>query len=197
MRLRKSWQGFPNRKNTNGKYAVDPEPGVRMLYHVYTMPYAQVVIEFLRSCRAHTQGRNIKGYDGGWPTPQPWKFAVSQGKNGSTVYFCRATYWTQDHYWKINKNVTDRKCSQGTLWHPQKFVEVTSLPMLRRPKKVSSIYWMELLKGLKQFPSPFEVLLDFFNLCYMFLFLLGKGSRRQGYDGAILFDVFVLDVKRE
>ena len=30
--------------------------------------------------------------------PQPLKFGILQGNNGGTMYFCRATYWTLDHW---------------------------------------------------------------------------------------------------
>ena len=42
--------------------------------------------------------------------PVPWKFAISQGKDGSTIYSRRANYWTQEHRWTT---VTLKKSKRG------------------------------------------------------------------------------------
>jgi len=52
----------------------------------------------------YKQARNLWGY--GLSHPPPLKICHSQGKNSSSIYLCRATYWTQDHV--INNCYTNR-----------------------------------------------------------------------------------------
>ena len=53
---------------------------------------------------------------------------MSQGKNDSTMHFCRATYWTQDHLINYVLKEGHRKFLQGkTSDTYPKYTEVTFL----------------------------------------------------------------------
>ena len=51
------------------------------------------------------------------PPPPTLRICHFAGKNGSAMYFCKATYWTKDHSSATvtDKKVTDKKfCSRAT-----------------------------------------------------------------------------------
>ena len=60
--------------------------------------------------------------------PNLGKFAISQGRNGSTRYFCRATYWIQEHGSTIViKRSRAKNFRREISDTPQKVIEVVFL----------------------------------------------------------------------
>ena len=111
-------------------------------------------------------------------------FAVSQGKDGSRMYFCRAICWTKDHWGttiireKKNMSQTENLTRQP-LTPPKKFSEVTSLFEVRCSQRdlnfqicfnCSNVSLLLLCTDFIMFDNA--IFCSFHNSSYQFLYLL-------------------------